>query len=170
MGDQVIEYRRVGIAEAPAFRALRLVALRDHPADFGSDYATMAARPLSVFVEQLADSHVMGAYVDGVLAGIAGVQFHGNVKERHRGYIWGVYAKGRGVARGMLVAALTVAFARVSQVELGVRVGNEAAEALYRGLGFVACGGLPGVHLVEGVLYDDRAMVLDRAGWAIVDK
>ncbi len=159
------EFRRVGVAEAPAFRALRLEALRDYPADFGSDYETVLTRPLSFFVSQLADNRVMGAYVGGELVGIVGLQFSENVKERHRAYVWGVYAKGRGVARGLLAAALEVAFGLVSQVELNVRVGNVAAEALYRGAGFVACGGIPGVHWVDGVLYDDRIMMLDRDGW-----
>ena len=60
------------------------------------------------------------------------------------------------------MAALAVAFERVRQVELNVRVGNAAAERLYRGAGFEACGGIPGIHCVDGVLYDDTLMVLTR--------
>ena len=60
------------------------------------------------------------------------------------------------------MAALEVAFGRVRQVELNVRVGNTAAEALYRAVGFEACGGIPGIHCIDGVMYDDTMMVLTK--------
>ncbi len=164
-----MEVRRVRIGEAPAFRALRLQALRDHPADFGSDYETTVTRPLAFFVGQLADNVVMGAFEGGELVGIVGLLFNSNVKERHRAYLWGVYVAPSGrrgaVARPLMAEALRVAFGRVEQVELNVRVGNGPAQALYAGLGFVGCGGLPGVHKVDGVLYDDEMMVLGREEW-----
>ena len=158
-----MDIRRVRVAEAPAFQALRLKALAEYPADFGSDHATAAGRPLSFFVSALIDNHVMGAFDSGALVGIVGIQFLQNIKERHRAYIFGVYARGRGVARPLMLAALREAFTRVTQVELNVRVGNTAAERLYQGLGFVTCGGIPGIHQVDGVLYDDSTMVLTRA-------
>jgi ribosomal protein S18 acetylase RimI-like enzyme len=154
--------------EAEAFRALRLEALHDHPADFGSDWESEREQPLAHFAAQLADNHVMGAFVGGELAGLVCLLFYPKLKERHRAYIWGVYVgprgRGRGVAGPLLDAALAVAFERVSQVELNVRVGNTAAERLYLSRGFVACGGIPGIHLVDGVLYDDTLMVLRREG------
>jgi ribosomal protein S18 acetylase RimI-like enzyme len=165
----MITVRRVGLAEAPAFRSLRLVALRDHPADFGSDAASEASLPLSHFVGQLADNHVMGAYVEGRLAGIMALLFHTKAKERHRAYLWGVYvsphARGRSVAPGLLDATLDAAFAVAEQVELGVRADNRAAAGLYRSRGFVPCGGLPAIHRVDGTDHDDTMMVLTRAGY-----
>lgn len=165
----MIVCRRVGAGEAPAFRTLRLTALRDHPADFGSDHASEARLPLSHFVEQLLDNHVIGAYADGGLAGIMCLLFHAKAKESHRAYLWGVYAspriRGAGAARRLLDATLVAAFARVEQVELGVRPDNAAAVALYRSRGFIACGGTPAVHQVDGVDHADLAMVLSRPGW-----
>jgi ribosomal protein S18 acetylase RimI-like enzyme len=162
----VIAFRRVEAGDAAAFRALRLEALRDHPADFGSDWETERELPLAHFAGQLEGNHVMGAFEDGALLGIVGILFHSKVKERHRAYLWGVYVgplgRGRGVAGPLLDAALAVAFGRVMQVELNVRTGNAPAEALYRSRGFVACGGIPGIHLVDGVLYDDTMMTKRR--------
>ena len=163
---EMIEIRRLGLGDAPGFRALRLRALRDHPADFGADFVEEGGRNLGHFVGQLADNHVMGAWVGGALVGIVAIEFKSKAKERHRGFLWGVYVspegRGRGVAPALLDAALAVAFARVEQVELGVRVGNERAEGLYGSRGFVRYGVEPGTYRVAGVSYDSALMVARR--------
>ena len=102
----MMELRKLGLADAPEFRAIRLAALRDHPVDFGSEFAIEAALPLAHFVVQLADNHVTGAFLDGQLVGIIALEFRSRAKERHRAFLWGVYvrpqARGRGVAAGRL--------------------------------------------------------------------
>lgn len=158
-----MEIRRLSLGDAPAFRALRLRALADHPADFGSDFGEEAAKPLSHFVGQIADNHIMGAWLGGALAGIVALEFNSKAKEAHRAFLWGVYVapegRGRGVAPALLDAALAVALARVEQVELGVRAGNAAAEALYRSRGFVEYGREPATYMVDGVAWDSLLMV-----------
>lgn len=167
-GWGVMEIRRVSLAEAPAFRALRLEALRDHPADFGSDFGEESVLPLSHFVGQLADSHVVGAFLDGQLVGIIGLEFLRKPKERHRVFLWGVYVRpegrGRGVAAPLLDAALAVAFTRGTQVHLGVRVGNTVAERLYLSRGFRRYGVEPNAGQIDGTPHDDALMVLLLSG------
>ena len=158
-----MEIRRLTAADAPAFRAIRLEALAAHPADFGSDHADEAARPLAHFVAQLLDNHVLGLFRDGALAGIAAIEFHAKAKERHRAFLWGVYvrpaARGTGAAEALLRAAMEAAFARAVQIELGVRAGNAAAEGLYRRLGFTRYGVQPRINCVDGVFHDEALMV-----------
>ncbi len=156
------QIRRLTAADAPAFRALRLEALRRHPADFGSDHAGQAGLPLAHFVAQLLDNHVMGAFVDGGLAGIMALEFRTAAKTRHRAFLWGVYVPVRGIATALLDATLAAAFARAEQVELGVRIGNPAAEKLYASRGFVRYGIEPRSHRVDGVDHDDALMVAFR--------
>ena len=164
----MMELRKLGLADAPEFRAIRLAALRDHPVDFGSEFAIEAALPLAHFVVQLADNHVTGAFLDGQLVGIIALEFRSRAKERHRAFLWGVYvrpqARGRGVAAPLLDAALAAAFGVVEQVELGVRVGNAAAEALYQSRGFMRYGIERNTYRVDGVTYDDALMVVFRGG------
>ncbi len=161
-----MEIRRLGLGDAPAFRAIRLRALRDHPADFGSDFREEAGKPLSHFVGQIADNHIMGAWEGRALVGIIALEFKSKAKERHRAFLWGVYVapdgRGRGVAPALLDATLGVALGRVEQVELGVRAGNGAAEALYRSRGFVEYGREPATYVVEGVAWDSLLMARRR--------
>jgi len=159
----MIEIRRVSLAEAPQFRALRLDALRDHPADFGSTFETEAQLPLAHFIGQLADNHVLGGFLGGELVGIAALGFRAKAKEAHRADLWGVYVapagRGRGVAPALIDAALAVGFARAEQIELSVRVGNAAALALYRSRGFTAVGTEIRSYRVDGRDYDNTLMV-----------
>ncbi len=150
-----MEIRRLGLGDAPAFRAIRLRALRDHPADFGSDFREEAGKPLSHFVGQIADNHIMGAWEGRALVGIIALEFKSKAKERHRAFLWGVYVAPDGRGRG-------VALGRVEQVELGVRAGNGAAEALYRSRGFVEYGREPATYVVEGVAWDSLLMARRR--------
>jgi RimJ/RimL family protein N-acetyltransferase len=158
----VTELRRLTAADAVAFRALRLEALRTYPADFGSDHAGQAALPLAAFVVQLLDNHVMGGFIGGGLEGIMALQFHAAPKTRHRAFLWGVYVRARGLAGPLLDATLAAAFARAEQVELGVRIGNPAAERLYASRGFVRYGIEPRSHRVDGADHDDALMVARR--------
>jgi len=60
----------------------------------------------------------------------------------------------RGLGRRLLAAALDAARGRFEQVDLDVYGGNAAAQALYRGAGFVEQGRRRGGRKVDGV-YDD---------------
>ncbi len=162
------DIRALGPADAAAFRENRLDALRDHPMDFGSTHATEALQPLAHFTAQLADNLVLGAFAGDALLGVAALLFRDKAKERHRAYLWGVHvradARGGGVAAALIDAALAAGFARVEQIELSVRVGNAAAEALYRSRGFVPYGTERHSYKVGDAYGDNLLMVCWRAG------
>jgi ribosomal protein S18 acetylase RimI-like enzyme len=161
-------------ADAPAFRALRLRALRDHPDAFGASYEEGLARPTSGYVEQLRaaaaspDDRIFGAFDDGgALVGMVGFRREGYAKIRHRGYIWGMYVapevRGQGVGRALIGAALDRArsLPDLDQVNLSVMTTNVAARALYASLGFAAYGlERRALKLPDGTALDEEHMVL----------
>ena len=126
------------------FRAIRLMALRDAPDAFGSTYADEAARPASRFAERLCASSIFGAYLDGTIVAMVGFARHAGPKERHKGFIWGMFvapqARGQGVAGPLLEAVLDHASSHVELVTLRVVTTNTAAIALYTRHGFECCG------------------------------
>ena len=173
--------RRLRAADAAAFRAVRLAALLDTPTAFGSSHHEEAAQPLEWFAARLeaADAVMFGAFVDGGLAGIAGVVREPAAKERHRAAIRSMFVapahRGRGVAAALLGRALDEADAMpgVWQVVLTVTRGNAAARRLYEAHGFVPYGELPASLHVDGRYYDDVLMLRvrpDRAGDALRDE
>jgi ribosomal protein S18 acetylase RimI-like enzyme len=88
----------------------------------------------------------LGAFVDGGLVGTAGFYRSKNLKERHKGHIWGVYVtsamRGSGVGRSIMSAVLERA-ARVEGIEqIGLLVATTqvAAMGLYQSLGFRSFG------------------------------
>ncbi|AOJ73325.1 MULTISPECIES: GNAT family N-acetyltransferase [Burkholderia] len=139
-----IEIRRLRAAHAADYRAIRLAALKDAPDAFGSTYEAEAARPPVAFAERLDSAIVFGAYVDGAIAGMAGFKRQEGAKERHKGFLWGMYvapaARRRGVGAALLDAVLAAAEQAAEQVTLAVADGNGAARAFYERHGFVAYG------------------------------
>jgi len=137
--------RRLRAADAEAFRTLRLHALRDSPTAFGSSHHEEAPRPLEWFAARLeaAEAPMFGAFVDGVLAGIAGVVREPAAKEGHRAAVRSMFVapahRRRGLAAALLRHALAAADAMpgVWQVILTVTAGNVAAQRLYEAHGFL---------------------------------
>jgi ribosomal protein S18 acetylase RimI-like enzyme len=159
-----IVLRRLGAADAAAYRALRLAGLAESPEAFGSDVATESAAPVETFAERLAGGYVAGAFADGQLVAVAGFRPLEREKTRHRGDLWGVYvapeARGAGLGRRVVEYALAHARGRVEQVHLAVTAGNAAAVALYEHLGFVRYGTEPRALRVNGRDLDEHLMVL----------
>jgi RimJ/RimL family protein N-acetyltransferase len=159
--------RRLGAADAAAFRDVRLLALRESPTAFGSSEHEEAPQPLDWFAARLeaADAAMFGAFDGDTLAGIAGVVRERAAKERHRATVRAMFVapayRGRGLGTALLreVLAAAAAMAGVSQVVLAATAGNEAALALYRAHGFTPYGRLPGALFVDGAYYDDVLMV-----------
>ncbi|MGB3327757.1 MAG: GNAT family N-acetyltransferase [Thermomicrobiales bacterium] len=156
----------------PAWHALRLRALKDHPDAFGASWAAYAATSLDearagFFARQGPRSRTWGAFApDGTLLGTAGLFCDDGPKMAHRAHIWGMYvapeARGQRIAERLI--AVAIAFARsidgILQVHLAVTSHNTSAKRLYRRMGFVTYGVEPRVLIVEGTGYDEDLMVL----------
>ena len=75
---------------------------------------------------------------------MAGLAPRPGAKERHRGFLWGMYvrpeARRLGAASALLDAILAAASKRFEQIELDVAAGNSAALALYENSASSASG------------------------------
>jgi hypothetical protein len=154
--------------DAAAFQTLRLRGLKECPEAFASSYEEESGTPLEEIEERLKpkpDSAVVGAFNQGDLVALTGVQREGMAKLAHKAFIWGVYvapeARGCGVGSKIVSHALNYAAETwgVRQVNLGVNTKNFAAVALYGKLGFVQYGLERGFLLVGGELHDEFQMV-----------
>ncbi|PWC53938.1 GNAT family N-acetyltransferase [Azospirillum sp. TSO22-1] len=155
--------RRLEAADAEAYRALHLEALRTHPAAFAASYEEECDLPTPAFAARLEQLAVFGGFVDGELAGIATLQRFPQLKRRHVAMIWGMYVReaqrGSGLAGAILCSVLAHAEREVDQVELYVAVGNDRASRFYRNLGFEPYGVMRRSLRVDGVDHDAEMMV-----------
>jgi ribosomal protein S18 acetylase RimI-like enzyme len=154
--------------DAAAFQALRLRGLQECPEAFASSYEEEVGTLPAEIERRLKpepDSAIVGAFRDGQLVGLTGVQRESMAKLAHKAFIWGVYvapeARGHGVGSRVVSHALNYASETlgVRQVNLGVNTKNTAAVALYSKLGFVQYGLEREFLLVAGVLHDEYQMV-----------
>lgn len=165
--------RPLGAADAPAFRALRIRALRDHPEAFGRTPEEVdAVEALAARFAQDAGSEaevMLGAFDGPALVGVAGCHREPHIKHRHVAYIWGVYVaperRGMGLGRRLVTAAIGHArgWRGLEYLWLDVTTTNEAARALYASLGFVTVAVKPRSLKVGDRYYDEALMVLDLA-------
>ncbi len=154
--------------DATAFQALRLRGLLECPEAFASSHEEEVGTPPAEIERRLKpkpDSAIIGAFREGELVALTGVQREGMTKLAHKAFIWGVYvapeARGYGVGSKVVSQALNYAAETlgVRQVNLGVNTKNTAAVALYSKLGFVQYGLERGFLLVAGELHDEYQMV-----------
>jgi ribosomal protein S18 acetylase RimI-like enzyme len=134
--------------DAATYQELRLFALQESPAAFGSSYAEEVDRPLEVVKERLADSrnHVFGAFSeDGQLVGMATLRREERVRTDHKAFLFGMYVlpehRRQGIGRALLEAVISRAEGLgVRQVNLTVNSENSAAVLLYEACGFERFG------------------------------
>ncbi|CAN5241034.1 GNAT family N-acetyltransferase [soil metagenome] len=152
-------------ADAAAYRAIRLEALRKSPTAFGSDLAGESAEPPEWFAERLKTSSVFGGFKGAALIGVAGLVVERQPKRAHKGSLWGVYVRpetrSASVGRSLVKAVLAEAAGRVEIVHLTVERGNLNARRLYTSLGFVEFGLEKDALKVDGTYYDNILMALD---------
>jgi RimJ/RimL family protein N-acetyltransferase len=142
---------RLGPEHVVEYRALMLEAYDLHPDAFTSSLADRAPLPLMWWERRLAGGEdasnvVFGAFVDDVLAGVAGLAFDTREKVRHKATLFGMYVPERhgrqGLGRSLVHAALDMARTHPGTllVQLTVTEGNVPAQRLYESCGFVAFG------------------------------
>jgi len=143
--------RLLGPEDFDRFWSVRLQALQECPGSFGASYEESKALTRDEAIVRLSPQDggfVLGAFLheNAELVGILGFVRNHGAKNRHRGVIWGVYvvpqARGRGVARALMVRALEQcgALEHLEIVLLTVSSGNHPARRLYLSLGFESYG------------------------------
>jgi ribosomal protein S18 acetylase RimI-like enzyme len=160
--------RALGLADLPAFRAVRLDALRLHPRAYGSSYEEEVGYTLDDFAARwpVPPGVMLGGFAGERLVGIAGLQVVPKIKERHKGFIYTVYVEQAFRGRGLAVALVEAAIAAARQggarfVWLTVAIGNDDARRIYDRLGFRTFGIEPRGLLVDGEFVDEALMILD---------
>ena len=149
------------------FRELRLEALRNNPASFGSDYDTVKANPMQFWISRLyagsEDGALYFAVQDEALIGMCGIQLGTSPKTRHSATVWGVYVspkwQGLHIARNLIENCLEWGnHHEVRVAKLAVVADNANAIRCYEGCGFTVYGRDPMAMCNAGVYYDELLM------------
>ena len=162
-----MEVRALTEADAEAWLALRLRALREHPDAFVAtpeETESLPAVRKRLASARYDEAIVVGAF-DPHLVGIVGCYRLEATKERHIARIWGMYtapeARGHGTGRQMLdaVIALTRRWPELDHLWLHVMRHQTAARRLYLSCGFEVIGSHPRVLRVGDCYYDEDQMI-----------
>jgi RimJ/RimL family protein N-acetyltransferase len=163
-----IEIRPLTKADADAFRALRLTALRETPEAFGSSYEEEIDRPREHFAARAAPpepSATFGAFADTRLVGTAGLSVSNRLKESHKAYMWGVFVladfRGQGVGRELVQQVIDKAAGNVRVLQCSVVTAQEATRRMYRAMGFVPYGLERNALCIDGDFYDEELLAID---------
>lgn len=158
--------------DAAAFKALRLLAIRDAPTAVwptADEEARRTLEEVAARIELTPTQVVFGAFSGARLAGMAGLRREPLTQVAHKATLWGVFVEPRfrkgGVARRLF--ARVAAHAQeigVLQIHLCVNAENIRAKNLYLSMGFEVFGVEPRAMRVDGRFYDEEHMCLRLPG------
>ena len=158
------EVRRLGPADAAAYRTLRLDALMRHPSAFRAHYDEEAGQDLAAFASRLESDAIFGSFCEGHLCGLAGLAIPRSRNKSHKGILSGVYVgpdrRRTGQGAALVGAVIGHAHGRVEQLHAAVVTCAQPARALYRRLGFEPYGLEPCALKVGGQYFDQELLVL----------
>ena len=115
--------------DAAEYQALRLRGLAEAPTAFASSYEEEIGTPIAEIARRLQPTDsgaIFGAFAEGRLAGLAGIQRESMTKLSHKAYLWGMYVspEHRRSSLGSLLLEIVLPYAwrslGVVQVNLGV--------------------------------------------------
>jgi ribosomal protein S18 acetylase RimI-like enzyme len=159
--------RRLRPTDAPEYRRLRLLALKESPTAFGSSYSDEIKRPLSHTKSRLAissDNWVFGAFHNRQLIGVVRLVRGEGRKERHKASIFSMYVAPRNRRKGVANGLMEVAIRRAKKlkgirvIQLTVVTANASAMALYEKAGFVEYGREQEALFVAGKFYSEALL------------
>ncbi len=161
--------RPLAAADAPAFRDIRLKALKEHPTAYGSTYAEWADLSLDAFTCRIESGVLFGLFAQETLQGTLAYDREAGGNARHRAGIHAVYLRpeirGQGGIDRLLRAAIAQARQEgVIQLELAVAHTSLGAIRAYRRNGFVQFATTPRAILSDGVFHDELHMILRLEG------
>ncbi|HTQ34656.1 MAG TPA: GNAT family N-acetyltransferase [Stellaceae bacterium] len=159
-----VTLRRLTAEDAALYRDIRLEGLTNSPEAFASTFESEQERPPEWFAARLTDAHVLGAFTDGRLVGVAGFYVQPGPKHAHKGMLWGMYVRpacrGAGVGRVLVEAIIAHARQHVELLQLFVVSDNLPARSLYARLGFTEYGIERHATKYLGEYHDDVLMAL----------
>jgi RimJ/RimL family protein N-acetyltransferase len=164
-----VTIRLGSLEDAPAYRDLRLEALRNHPVAFSSDYETSVAKPMTYWTDRLrfdkpGDGVMLYFAVhEEQLIGMCGITYTDLPKLKQSAYIVSMYVRpewrGLRIAEELVDACLDWGRAHdIKIVKLGVTTTNTPAILAYARCGFHVYGIEPEALRLDGVTYDELLM------------
>ena len=159
-----ISIRRLGMADVPALRELRLESLRLHPECFGPDLEAEEAMSVEDMAARMHTGYSFGGFVDDVLSGLVVFVKPKNKKTGHTGDLGAMYvranARGTGLGDALVEAVIDQAVATgTEQIKLLVNAENPHAIKLYERHGFRLVGKYPNSLRVGGKTYEELIML-----------
>jgi RimJ/RimL family protein N-acetyltransferase len=136
-----IQIRRLGIADADRFKAMRVDAAPESPASVKPSSEEEFEKSIDDFEKKLSwDSYnfILGAFDGDQLVGIAGLRRDRGKKIHHTAILWGIYViphyRARGMAKSLVKAILDIAagIAEITQIKLSVHTRNAPARTVVR--------------------------------------
>ncbi|MBZ9750461.1 GNAT family N-acetyltransferase [Deinococcus sp. HMF7604] len=162
--------RRLTVADAQVYRAVRLAALHADPAAFLTTAAEFAAQPLNQLEARLAPDApgvTLGAFLSGNLVGLLTLVRESAPALAHRVNIYGVSvapaARGQGTGERLVRAGIetTRTWPGVTSLHLAVMETQTAARRLYERCGFRVWGRQPDAVRRDGQVFAEDWMVLE---------
>ena len=159
-----ISVRRLGVADVPALRELRLESLRLHPECFGADLEAEEAMSVDDMAARMHTGYSFGGFVDDGLSGLVVFVKPKNKKTGHTGDLGAMYvranARGTGLGDALVEAVIDQAVATgTEQIKLLVNAENPHAIKLYERHGFRPVGKYPNSLRVGGKTYEELIML-----------
>lgn len=162
--------RVLNVSDAQLYQELRLSALKTNPEAYGSTYEREVNFSLETVVERIKptkDKFVLGAFdQSGSLAGIVTFMRDNNLKDSHKGNVFGMYVspenRGYGLGKALMLELIERAkhLDGLEQIKLTVVSENHPAKKLYKSLGFEVYGIERNALKFNGQYYDEDLMVL----------
>jgi L-amino acid N-acyltransferase YncA len=164
--------RKLTEEDADAYHTLRLEMLREAPSSFVTSLEDIVMLPVESVYPSMGltptdmGNLMLGAFIENVLIGSAGLSMSRRRHEQHRAMVVSTYVRrnyaGRGVGTALLRELIAAAQAHpaLEQLHLTVTAGNDSAVLLYRKLGFHLGGVEPEAIKIGEVRYDKLHMHL----------